>query len=97
MASSGDDHVLEDLVSDLQKIFDTRLQKRHEIVKAHKQRPDYVSYTFNKDKDERSTGDPITPDTDECMTKRQWEMCMFQWRQGLRDAAAVTVVSPESN
>ena len=99
MASSGDDRVLEDLVADLQKLLDNEptIQKRHEIVKAHKQRPDYVSYTFNKNKDERTTGDPITPDTDECMTKRQWEKCMSQWRQRLRDAAVVTVISPESN
>ena len=99
MASSGDDRVVEDLVADLQELLDNEpwLQKRHEIVKAHKQRPDYVSYTFNKHKDERTTGDPITPDTDERMSKRQWEICMFQWRQRLRDAAAVTVVSPESS
>jgi hypothetical protein len=96
MTSSGDDRVLEDLVTDLQKVFDIRLQKRQEIVKAHKQRPDYVSYTLDKNKDERSTDDPITPDTDECMTKRQWEACMFQWRQRLRDAAEATGVSHES-
>ena len=93
MVSSAGNHVVEDLVADLQELLD-RLQKRHKIVEAHKQRPDYVSYTSNKSKDERTTSDPITPDTDECMSKRQWESCMCQWRQRLRDVAAVTVVPP---
>eukprot|EP00930_Biecheleria_cincta_P063319 TRINITY_DN48855_c0_g1_i1.p1 TRINITY_DN48855_c0_g1~~TRINITY_DN48855_c0_g1_i1.p1 ORF type:complete len:292 (+),score=62.41 TRINITY_DN48855_c0_g1_i1:42-917(+) len=61
------------------------LQKRRAVVNAHKHRPDYLAFSAARPRHLRTPDEPMTPDTEETMPKRQWETRIQRWREGLRE------------
>jgi len=68
---------------------DRAVQKRRAVVSAHKRRPDYLAFSAARPRHVRDPDEPMTPDTEESMPKRQWETRIQRWREGLRDWFAI--------
>jgi hypothetical protein len=91
---------LEEKGGDVQKVVETLLQKRvekpasaldkrHGIIKHIKERRDsdinYPYFNAKRPREKRiPIREPMTPDPEEDMSKRQWEAEVAYWREGLR-------------
>ena len=62
-----------------------RAAKRRNVVCAHKRRPSYLAFAKARPINLRDPDEPMTPDTEESMPKREWETRMQKWRKGIRD------------